>query len=296
MGGGGFVVFLACRVMLIALTGPVTRRPRRSGLSLVMTARFPCPVVPRSSSASWIVRERPCRARRVDFDEFDLGGGRSRRRRIEGAYALGSAGEVLTAAAGVPAGDPWVAAVCRALERERACAGEPRYRRSRLWVMPGMGEVFHVTAVANRDSISRHGLDWHRMGAAPGSPGVQSRSLRRCLSATAVTRRASSRQWPARPAMCGRSALRACGLRTARTAGSSLPSRSGPDRLRLADRDVPPPCAEDHPQRHGPSAAYQSTLTIRRADGSVTSWPGGPQSPGTGTPSPTDCYLWSPAG
>jgi hypothetical protein len=64
-----------------------------------------------------------------------------------------------------------VSAVCRALARERAWAGAPRYRRSRLWVMPGQGELFHVTAVANRESISRHGLDWHRMGAAPGIAG-----------------------------------------------------------------------------------------------------------------------------
>jgi hypothetical protein len=50
----------------------------------------------------------------------------------------------------------------------------------------------------------------------------------------------------------------------------------GPDRLRLADRDVPPRDAGDHPQYHGPSAAYQSTLTIRWADGTVSSWAGGP--------------------
>jgi hypothetical protein len=36
---------------------------------------------------------------------------------------------------------------------------------------PGVGEMFHVTAQANRASIERHGLDWRRMGAARGIAG-----------------------------------------------------------------------------------------------------------------------------
>jgi hypothetical protein len=80
---------------------------------------------------------KACGARRVEFDDFDLGGGRRARRRIEGPYALGGTEEVLTVAAGVPAGDPWLTATCRALQREREWAGEPGYRRSRLWVVPG---------------------------------------------------------------------------------------------------------------------------------------------------------------
>lgn len=31
--------------------------------------------------------------------------------------------------------------------------------------------MFHATAAANRESIRRHGLDWRRMGAAPGIAG-----------------------------------------------------------------------------------------------------------------------------
>lgn len=30
---------------------------------------------------------------------------------------------------------------------------------------------FHVSSVRNRESISKHGLDWRRMGAAPGIAG-----------------------------------------------------------------------------------------------------------------------------
>jgi hypothetical protein len=31
--------------------------------------------------------------------------------------------------------------------------------------------LYHVTSVLNRDSIAAHGLDWTRMGAAPGIAG-----------------------------------------------------------------------------------------------------------------------------
>ena len=34
-----------------------------------------------------------------------------------------------------------------------------------------MTVFFHVTSVLNRDSINAHGLDWTRMGAAPGIAG-----------------------------------------------------------------------------------------------------------------------------
>ena len=34
-----------------------------------------------------------------------------------------------------------------------------------------MTGLFHVTSALNRDSILAHGLDWTRMGAAPGIAG-----------------------------------------------------------------------------------------------------------------------------
>jgi hypothetical protein len=34
-----------------------------------------------------------------------------------------------------------------------------------------MGQLFHVTSVRNRESILSHGVDWSRMGAAPGIAG-----------------------------------------------------------------------------------------------------------------------------
>jgi len=34
-----------------------------------------------------------------------------------------------------------------------------------------MARLFHVSSAANRESILAHGLDWTRMGAAPGIAG-----------------------------------------------------------------------------------------------------------------------------
>lgn len=38
-------------------------------------------------------------------------------------------------------------------------------------MLTGMTRMFHVSSVANRASILAHGLDWTRMGAAPGIAG-----------------------------------------------------------------------------------------------------------------------------
>jgi hypothetical protein len=190
-----------------------------------------------------------CGARRVEFDEFDLGDGRRACRRIEGAYAWGGAEEVLAVAAGVPAGDPWLAAVCRALQRERQWAGGPGSRRSRLWVVPGEGELFHVTAVANRGSISRYGLDWHRMGVAPGIAG-SGRPERAAVFVCDGREEAASFT-----AMAGSPsdvwAVRAEGLwvENGPNGWQIITEPVGPDRLRLADRDVPPRGREPRPQR-----------------------------------------------
>lgn len=35
----------------------------------------------------------------------------------------------------------------------------------------GQGKMYHVTAIENRSSIERWGLDWDRMGCSPGVAG-----------------------------------------------------------------------------------------------------------------------------
>jgi len=58
-----------------------------------------------------------------------------------------------------------------ALDRENRWGLADGWRRPVLEVFQGTGQMFHVTATANRESIRRHGLDWRRMGAAPGIAG-----------------------------------------------------------------------------------------------------------------------------
>ena len=89
--------------------------------------------------------------------------------------ANGSAGEVIAALTAKPLDDRWVQAVVAALDRDREWAswrgaGEGRLRQH-LEIVRGRGERVHATAAANRESIYRHGLDWNRMGQAPGLAG-----------------------------------------------------------------------------------------------------------------------------
>ena len=90
----------------------------------------------------------------------------ARRQRGE-AHCFGSAESVITATSGRAQTDAWVQAVCAALARER----EWPLRRTRLAVESFDGQLFHVTAAANRKSISSYGLDWLRMSDVPGIAG-----------------------------------------------------------------------------------------------------------------------------
>jgi hypothetical protein len=69
--------------------------------------------------------------------------------------------------------DAWIVAVGEALAREPGWL--PGYgrdeRRPALAVRPGEAAMYHASSSANRASIGTHGLDWTRMGAAPGIAG-----------------------------------------------------------------------------------------------------------------------------
>lgn len=84
--------------------------------------------------------------------------------------AYGTAAEVIAALSDRPPADPWVREAAAALARERDWEFGG-WRRPIVEVVTGGSEVFHASAVANRDSIRRHGLDWRRMGAARGIAG-----------------------------------------------------------------------------------------------------------------------------
>lgn len=106
----------------------------------------------------------------VVFEEFDRAGLVCGALALPGnRHAFGPPEEVIAEAAGRPADDGWVVAVCAALARERQWLGMGR--RSMLLVQQGIGDMFHATATVNRRSIERYGLDWRRMGAAPGIAG-----------------------------------------------------------------------------------------------------------------------------
>ena len=106
----------------------------------------------------------------VEFEELDPSGGVcAGRRQRSASIAFGSARDVIATTSGRPVDHPWVGAVCAALSAERNWITTGR--RSMLLVKMGAGEMFHATAVANRDSISRHGLDWRRMSTANGIAG-----------------------------------------------------------------------------------------------------------------------------
>jgi hypothetical protein len=104
----------------------------------------------------------------IHIDEFDsearMCGARSHG---WGPNAFGSLRDVVAKAAGLPADDPWVSAVVVALDRDRSL----QLQRAFLEVERGDGELIHFSASANRESIRQWGLDWRRMGAAPGIAG-----------------------------------------------------------------------------------------------------------------------------
>lgn len=104
----------------------------------------------------------------IEFEELAPGATLfgARRQRAE-ARCLGSAEAVIAATSGRARTDAWVRAMCAALARERQWP----LRRTRLAVESLNGQLFHVTATANRESIRRHGLDWRLMGEAPGIAG-----------------------------------------------------------------------------------------------------------------------------
>jgi transposase-like protein len=106
----------------------------------------------------------------IELEELDpIGSVCGGRRQLSGEVAFGPLAEVLAVTSGRGPGDPWVLAASEALVRERNWKGVGR--RQVVEVTLGAGELNHVSAASNRESIRRHGLDWRRMGAVPGVAG-----------------------------------------------------------------------------------------------------------------------------
>jgi hypothetical protein len=109
----------------------------------------------------------PGRDERVEFEELDDHGDCCGARTA--ARAVFGTGRDVLAQVTSCVDDEWLDAVVAALARDRRWT---RFsRRQTLDVRRGTGEMFHVSAVGNRGSIERHGLDWRRMADTPGIAG-----------------------------------------------------------------------------------------------------------------------------
>lgn len=107
----------------------------------------------------------------IEFEEYnDLGTLTAGRRTDTGAFSFGSPRDVISTLSERATDDEWVRRVVTALdlERTRSAGG---WRRYHLEVFRGTGTLAHASSKLNRESIQAHGLDWQRMGAAPGIAG-----------------------------------------------------------------------------------------------------------------------------
>jgi hypothetical protein len=97
-----------------------------------------------------------------------------------GLMTFGSSTQVLALLSRLRPDHAWVVRTLAALARERQWNADPRFgqaRRRHLKVFQASGPKFHVSSSRNRDSITEHGLDWTRMGAAPGLMGRSAPTL-----------------------------------------------------------------------------------------------------------------------
>lgn len=102
---------------------------------------------------------------------------------------------------------------------------------------------FHVTSSANRQSIAEHGLDWRRMGAAPGIAGSQAPEQAGCFLAEDE----ATRDWFVWMNNTGGPVdvwevldVARDDLRVSPEGFGFFPGVIGPERLRLLQRDLPP--------------------------------------------------------
>jgi hypothetical protein len=112
----------------------------------------------------------------VELEELDPAGVVCGGRRQQSTVAaFGALIEVIAGASQRDRRDPWVREVTSAIVRERSWKGMGR--RSVVEVRQAAGELYHVSAAANRSSIVRYGLDWRRMSIASGVAGSKTPEL-----------------------------------------------------------------------------------------------------------------------
>ena len=132
--------------------------------------------------------------------------------------------------------------------------------------------MFHVTSMRTRDSIARFGLDWSRMGPAPGVAGAGAPEVEGifvCPDESDVDFFVHLNTSGAPVDVWAIDGVDPRELIEADNGFAFLPRRVAPEDLTLVSQALTP-TREDHdsaPTAGG--AAYQSTLTITLDDGTV---------------------------
>jgi hypothetical protein len=135
--------------------------------------------------------------------------------------------------------------------------------------------MFHVSSVANRASIAAHGLDWTRMGAAPGIAGSRRPELDGvflCGSDSDVAFFLRLNNTGTAVDVWSVDGVDESALVDGPHGWSFVPEPIEPSRLRLVRAAVPP--ADRSPDQLPDDAApraYRSSLTITFDDGRVLS-------------------------
>ena len=172
----------------------------------------------------------------IAFEEFS-GNGEICGACGRGTFAFGTAAFVISSTSGRATDDPWVTAVVDALSRERSWVGDGR--RQILVVALGQGEMFHLTAAKNRESILLHGLDWQQMGDRGGIAGSRSPELSAiflCENREETSFFLNMARWA-----CDLWAVRVAGLwlENGPSGWVIVPQVITPDRIRLVETDIP---------------------------------------------------------
>lgn len=133
-----------------------------------------------------------------------------------------------------------------------------------------MQRLLHVTSTRNRESITRYGLDWSLMGAAPGIAGSPVPEV----EGTFLCRDESECDWFVRMNNTGGpvdvwavDGVDEVDLVDSSTGFCYLPARIPPSRVTLVRREARSRMPETH--HRDSSTAYQSSITITFDDGRV---------------------------
>lgn len=121
--------------------------------------------------------------------------------------------------------------------------------------------TYHVSSALNRASITEHGLDWRRMGIAPGIAGSAEPEVQGCFLARGEhdRRHFVAMNNTGGPVDVWRvDHVDASRLRTSKHGYTYYPGTIDPDQLTLVDADIHP----ERPQPKSSGSAFVTSLVI----------------------------------